>query len=142
MKNILNLVLILTFSSFSFSQDLTGKERGERASLSFRLANYTKETAKTLPVTMTTDVESFAVLSLTEKNDSDLVRNVLRKLIILDAPESKGGDPSRELLDVVAPSFQKHKEIYLKAMKSIENRKNKKQLQEFKEILSRTTPAD
>ncbi len=142
MKNLASFILVISFGLVTFSQDLTGKERGERASLSLRLANYTKETVKTLPVTMTADVESFANLALTEKNDLDLVKNVLKTLLILEAPEANGGDPSRELLDVVGPSFTKHKPIFLKAMRLIENQKNKKQLQEFKEILSRTNPAD
>jgi hypothetical protein len=142
MKLIFGILLIMTLGSVAYSQTLSGKERGERASLSFRLANYTNETAKTLPVTMSADVESFAKLNLTEKNDLELVKNVLKTLIILEAPEDEGGDRSRDLLDVMGTTFKKHKDIFLKAMTAIETPKNKKQLQEFREILSRTSPSN
>ncbi len=136
LKFVTTLFLLTTFSLASFSQNLPIKERANRASLSIRLANYTNETAKTLPVTMMSDIDSFSDLALTEKNDLELVKNVIKTLLILDASEADGGDPSRTAVITLSNSYQKHKALYNKALKKLETTENKKQFQEFKDIWS------
>lgn len=136
MKLLIHFILLFILSSVSFSQSLSGKERGDRASLLIRLANYTQDTARTLPVTLREDIKSFSELSLTEKTDLELVKNVIKVLIILDAPESEGGDPSRTSLLKLNRSYLQYSSIYDKAFKQLETAKNKKQLKEFRDILS------
>ncbi|MBC7420520.1 MAG: hypothetical protein H7328_07295 [Bdellovibrio sp.] len=128
------IFILFTFiASISFSQNLSGQDRGNRAGLSIRLANFVSPT-------FNTDLESFSTLALTEKNDLELVKNVLKTLIKIETtPEADGGDRSRDSLDVIFDSYKKHAAIYDKAMKalSVKNAKSEKILKEYKEILSK-----
>ncbi len=136
MKTYIAFLIVSILTSVSFTQNLSGAERGNRAGLSIRLANFVSPT-------FNSDLAAFAELQLTEKDDLELVKNVLKSLIVLEnTPEADGGDRSRTSLDVIADSYLKNTAIYEKAIKSLsaKNNKNEKALKEYKEILSRKSP--
>lgn len=132
----MTLLIFTVMTSLGFTQNLTLAERGNRAGLSNRLANF-------VTPTFDADLVEFSQLSLTEKNDLELVKNVLKSLIKLEStPEAEGGDRSRQSLDVIFDSYAKNTVIYDKAMKSLsaKNLKFEKILNEYKEILTRKSP--
>lgn len=136
MKILMTLLIFTVMTSLGFTQNLTLAERGNRAGLSNRLANF-------VTPTFDADLVEFSQLSLTEKNDLELVKNVLKSLIKLEStPEAEGGDRSRQSLDVIFDSYAKNTVIYDKAMKSLsaKNLKFEKILNEYKEILTRKSP--
>ena len=117
MKIIFSLLFILC--SVGLAQDLTSKEIGNRSSLSIRLYNNTSQSIKTLPVSIRADIKEFSALKLTEKNDLELVKNVIKTLLIIDAPENQGGDPYRTTLTSLMDSYEKYASIYDKAMQQL-----------------------
>ncbi|MBC7742187.1 MAG: hypothetical protein H7061_08315 [Bdellovibrionaceae bacterium] len=135
MKTFFYSFFILILSYNVFAKELTEVERGRRASLSIRIANYSEKTVRELPATFKADIEQFAKFKLTEANDLELVKNVVKILLIVDVPEKDGGDPSRMTLDWVQPSYVLHPALFNKAFKQLDNPKNHKQLVAFKKIL-------
>lgn len=89
--------------------------------------NYVKAT---LPASTMKDLEIFSKKSLNEKTDLEEVKKNIKILLILEDE-----DPSRTAVLMLSESYNKHSALYEKAIKSIENKKNKKQLNEIRAIL-------
>lgn len=104
------LILIATFYTLIFaSNDLCAKAA--------------------LPATTLTDIETFSKKSLNEKTDLEEVKEKLKILLILEDE-----DPSRTAVLMLSESYNKHSALYEKAIKTVENKKNKKQLNEIRGI--------
>ena len=107
MKNILLIILI----GFSFNLALASKA------------------LDALPESTMRDLEIFSKKKLTNKDLPELKKN-LNTLLILDDE-----DPARTAVIILSESYNKNKALYDKALKSIEDKKNKTKLKEIKNIL-------
>lgn len=84
----------------------------------------------TLPASTMKDLEVFSKKSLNEKTDLEEIKKNIKILLILEDE-----DPSRTAVLMLSESYNKHSALYEKAIKSIETKKNKKQLNEIRAIL-------
>lgn len=83
-----------------------------------------------LPASTMNDIEVFSKKFLNEKTDLEEVKSKIKVLLILEDE-----DPSRTAVLMLSESYNRHPAIYEKAMKAIENKKNKKNLNEIRGIL-------
>lgn len=86
--------------------------------------------AKLPPSTMK-DIQTFSKKNLNEKSDLTEVKKVLNVLLELEQE-----DPSRTAVMMLSESYNKNKALYDRAFLEIENKKNKKQLNEIKKIMA------
>lgn len=84
----------------------------------------------TLPASTMKDLEVFSKKTLNEKTDLEEIKKNIKILLILE-----NEDPSRTAVLMLSESYNKHSALYEKAMKALENKKNKKQLNEIRAIL-------
>lgn len=128
----MKLILLFFISVLSIQACATGVST--RSILVDRIAYYSTKNPQTLQGPIADDLNAVAALQLTEK-DLDLIKNVIKTLLILDDM-----DPSRSNVERLYGSYQKNKALYDKAFSqvynSLKNRNLKKQLKEIKQILS------
>lgn len=99
--------------------------------LVFLLFTSLSSNAKLLPETTMNDLKEFSQKTLDEKKDFEEVKRVIVILVKLDDE-----DPSRTSAQLLSASYNRHKALYDRALKSIETKKNLKQLKEIKMILA------
>ncbi len=75
-------------------------------------------------------IEAFSEKKLDPKKDLGAVKKILLTLLALDDK-----DPSRTAVMTLSKSYTENQELYDKAFKAIETKKNKKQLKEIQEIM-------
>ncbi len=90
----------------------------------------TETTTAHLPADTMQKIEVFSKKSLNPKKDLEEVKKTLNTLLALDEE-----DPSRTAVMLLSQSYNKNKNLYDKAFKAIETKKNKQQLKEIKIIM-------
>lgn len=82
---------------------------------------------KKLPIN---DFQKVSELKLDDKKDLELIKSALRTLLDLEKT-----DPSRTGVAMLSDSYSKHTQLYHKAAKAIETKKNKKALKEILQVM-------
>lgn len=127
---ILILLLTILFLQNGFAKELSMTEKSERSSLSIRMANYADQVPQKMRFAILADLEKFSLLDLTEKNDIELIKNVLQTLLLIDEMDS----PRTGVL-TVSDSYGHYKKLYIQAALSIETAKNKNLLQNLLQVM-------
>jgi hypothetical protein len=115
--------LILAYSFSAHAQNVN-------QALATQFQNYANQSSAEIDGDVMSDVEKLAPLRL-NKNDLDLVKNVILTLVKLDKE-----DPSRTAVMMLSESYGKNKKLYKEAFAEVaKTGVNKTQLKQIEDIL-------